>query len=134
MVNDLLLISLSLSLSTCSEVAGLFLIDPLFEGLFLNSGKGESDDSAESDAQPRTWSEYWMKRLTPRWTGVWLSAAVGFNRLSLMIGMMSPVEDPKFSEILPSEVILRKVGSDVHQCNSPFSRSTNCLLPPCRNI
>ena len=118
----------------CSEVAGLFLIDPLFEGLFLDNSKGETDDSAESDAQPRTWSEYWMKRLTPRWTGVWLSAAVGFNRLSLMIGMMSPVEDPKLSELLPSEVILRKVGrDDVYGCKHPFSPPTNYLLPPYRS-
>ena len=98
--------------SSFSEVAGLFLINPLSEGLFLDSRKGETADSAESDAKPRTWSEYWMRYLTPRWTGVWISAAVGFNRLSLMVGLTSPVEEPELSDLLPHEVVLRKVSEE----------------------
>ena len=102
----------------CSDVAGLLLIDPLFEGLFLDEKQGESAGSAtksdkDNDNQnqlPKTWSEFWTKHLTSRWSGVWISAAVGFNRLSLMLGLMAPVEDPKLNDMLPKEVILRKVS------------------------
>lgn len=105
----------SFSRCPCSDVAGLLLIDPLFEGLFLDEKRGENADSAtksdDNDTQlPKTWSEFWTKHLTSRWSGVWISAAVGFNRLSLMLGLMSPVEDPKLNDILPKEVILRKVN------------------------
>ena len=97
---------------TGSDVAGLLLIDPLFEGLFLDEvgRRRENADSAESDHLPKTWSDYWTNLLTPRWTGVWISAAVGFNRLSLMVGLSSPVEDPGLNDILPKDVILRKVS------------------------
>ena len=93
-------------------MAGLLLIDPLFEGLFLDEvgRQGGNASSAESDHLPKTWSDYWTNLLTPRWTGVWISAAVGFNRLSLMVGLSSPVEDPGLNDILPKDVILRKVS------------------------
>ena len=98
----------------CSDVAGLLLIDPLFEGLFLDKKQGESADSAtqsnDNNQLPMTWSEFWTKQLTTRWSGVWISAVVGFNRFSLMLGLMSPVEDPKLNDMLPKEVILRKVN------------------------
>ena len=91
------------------------LIDPLFEGLFLDEEGGKEDaDSASSDNLPRTWSEFWMKQLTPRLQGVWISAVIGFNRISLMLGLMSPVEEPKLNDHLPKEVILRKVSEAVH--------------------
>lgn len=109
-----------------SDVAGLLLIDPMFEGLFLDErGRGEAN-SADSDHLPKTWSDYWTNVLTPRWTGVWISAAVGFNRLSLMVGLTSPVEDPKLNDLLPKEVILRKVS----ECYNNYV----CEPGLCKNI
>ena len=113
---------------TYSEVAGMLLIDPLFEGLFLDEKRGgESADSSATKSTdnntqlPKTWSEFWTKHLTSRWSGVWVSAVVGFNRLSLMLGLMSPVEDPKLNDMLPKEVILRKVS----EVDAPDTHYTN---------
>lgn len=56
-----------------------------------------------------TWYDYWYKRMVPHAQGVWLSGVIGFNRLSLMVGLMSPAEAPKLTELLPKEVLTRKV-------------------------
>ena len=92
-------------------MAGLLLIDPAFEMLFdsIENHSSSSSSDSQGNAQPLTWYEYWYKRIIPHAQTVWLSAVVGFNRLSLMVGLMSPVEDPVLTKLLSKEVITRKV-------------------------
>lgn len=93
-------------------MAGLLLIDPTFEMLFSADGepeKGEHSDSDSESQRPLTWHEYWYEHVIPGSQGVWLSAVVGFNRLSLMVGLTSPLEDPKLARVLSQEVQIRKV-------------------------
>ena len=99
-----------------SEVAGLFLIDPAYEGLFSSNqdmtGENRKSDSSTESQESLTWQEYWNKKMVPHAQGVWLSAVIGFNRLSLMVGLMSPVEDADLLPILPQQVVTRKVWHD----------------------
>lgn len=95
------------------EVAGLLLIDPAFEMIF-GSKDDEADSGAETErskgneAPPLTWHNYWYKTMVPHAQGLWLSSVIGFNRLSLMIGLMSPTEEPSLITLLPKEVLIRK--------------------------
>ncbi len=96
-------------------MAGLLLIDPAFEMLFdameSDSGSSGDDRDPEGDApQPLTWHEYWYERIIPSAQGMRLSAVIGFNRLSLMVGLTSSVEKPELAKLLPKEVIQRKVS------------------------
>ena len=106
-----------------SEVAGLLLIDPAVESLFdIQSDSSQSDssqsDSSQSDSssesQPQfndsIWAEYWYSRAVPHMQSVQMSASLGFSRIGLMLGLMTPVEEPGLQKILPAEVITRKVG------------------------
>ena len=96
----------------------MFLIDPVFEGLFSLNVQEDMDtsksDSETSDPDSLTWHEYWYKKVVPHTQRVWLSAVIGFNRLSLMLGLMSPVEDASLLPVLPQQVITRKVGGCIH--------------------
>ena len=86
------------------------LIDPAFEMLFSADEEPEEEQHSEAESQhPLTWQEYWYEHVIPRSQGVWLSAVVGFNRLSLMVGLTSPLEDPKLARVLSQEVTIRKV-------------------------
>ena len=93
-------------------MAGLLLIDPAFE-LLLSSDEEEErkqPETSESDTEsPPTWHKYWYKTIVPHAQGVWLSAVLGFNRLSLMVGLMNVLEEPKLAKILPQDVQTRKV-------------------------
>ena len=42
---------------------------------------------------------------------VQVSASLGFNRVGLMLGLMSPVEEPELKRLLPEEAITIKVKS-----------------------
>ena len=78
-----------------------------------SSDTGSRTGGSKEDTAPLTWYDYWYKRMVPHAQGVWLSGVIGFNRLSLMVGLMSPVEAPKLTELLPKEVLTRKVrGQD----------------------
>ena len=102
----------------CSEVAGLLLIDPAVESLFDG---GPSDRSREDKSHSRSedqaqthgsaWSEYWYTRVLPPMQSVQVSASLGFNRIGLMLGLMSPVEEPELKRLLPEEAITIKVNS-----------------------
>lgn len=50
----------------------MFLIDPLVENLFDNE----------------QWKDYWYNKLIPRLHAMQLSAAVGINRIFLLLGMI----------------------------------------------
>ena len=86
-----------------SEVGGLFLIDPAFEGLFSMRKTSESQDKITS------WQDLWNKKILPFYQGKWLTSVIGFNRISLMLGLMSPVEDEKLIQVLDKDSITRKV-------------------------
>ncbi len=70
----------------------------------------ESKETTESGSESITWQAYWYKKVVVHAQGVWLSAIIGFNRLSLMIGLMSPVEEPALVNILSKEVVTRKAS------------------------
>lgn len=42
-----------------------------------------------------------------------MSGSLGFNRLGLMAGLMSPVELPELSNLLTDDIIAIKVGLEV---------------------
>jgi len=84
-------------------VEGLLLIDPAFEGLFSMRKSSESQDEIS------TWQELWYKKIVPFYQGKWLTSVIGFNRISLMLGLMSPVEDEKLHQVLDKDTITRKV-------------------------
>lgn len=95
-------------------MAGLLLIDPAFEMIFSSKDEELSDTGSRTgelkkDDVPLTWYNYWYKRMVPHAQGVWLSGVIGFNRLSLMVGLMSPVEEPGLTKLLSKEVLTRKV-------------------------
>ena len=93
----------------------MLLIDPAFETLLEDKPEEEEGGEAKSESNPDhppplTWHKYWYERLVPHAQGLWLSAVLGFNRLSLMVGLMKVVEDPRLAVLLPKEVQTRKVG------------------------
>ena len=91
-------------------MAGLFLIEPAIETLLDNDPTEEPTNTPQEDTESHLkWPEYWNTRLVPSSQGQWLSAAVGFSRLELMFGLRSPVEEPSLQNILPKDVLLRKV-------------------------
>lgn len=103
---------------TCSELAGLFLIDPAPETLFdaKPEAKSHPDIPEEPDGQEEystPWSKYWYRGTVPHLQSVHVSGSLGFNRLGLMLGLMSPVEVPELQKVLPSETITRKVKLSV---------------------
>ena len=93
---------------THSEVAGLFLINPAVETLL---DYDPSSQATPTDAPPESlgWPEYWNNKLVPSAQNTWLSSAIGFTRVTVMIGLSSAVEEPELKDLLPSDVILRKV-------------------------
>ena len=102
----------------CSEVAGLLLIDPAVETLFDGGQSDRSrEDKSHSQSKDHTqthgsaWSEYWYTRVLPPMQSVQVSASLGFNRIGLMLGLMSPVEEPELKRLLPEEAITVKVNS-----------------------
>ena len=126
-----------------SELAGLFLIDPAPETLFDAKPEGESHPDTppeESDGQEEystPWSQYWYRRTVPHLQSVHLSGSLGFNRLGLMLGLMSPVEIPELQRVLPSEVVTRKVRLSVEVLvldgsfySYPFSIQKHLLCQP----
>ena len=102
----------------CSEVAGLLLIDPAVETLFdggqsdkSREDKSHSQSKDQTQTQGSAWSEYWYTRVLPPMQSVQVSASLGFNRVGLMLGLMSPVEEPELKRLLPEEAITIKVKS-----------------------
>ena len=64
-----------------------------------------------SEQEITTWQALWYRKIVPFYQGKWLTGVIGFNRISLMVGLMSPVEDNKLLDILPKDSITRKVRS-----------------------
>ena len=113
-------------------MAGLLLIDPAIESLFdydeeeeeeeedssdpsydTNSNTTASDKEEREEREERekvTWSQYWHRRVIPYFSSMQISASVGFNRISLMVGLMSSVEEPQMKQLLREEMITIKVG------------------------
>ncbi len=100
----------------CSELAGLLLIDPAVESLFEGGHNSspernrDREDLGTEQAPPMNWSSYWYRGVVPHMQGMRLSATVGFNRVTLMLRLMSPVEEPELKQVLPDEVITMKVS------------------------
>ena len=98
---------------THSELAGLFLIDPAAESLFeanpypANATREDSGDESEFNTP---WSQYWYRRTVPHLQSVHVSASLGFNRLGLMVGLMSALEVPELKTTLTDDVIAIKVS------------------------
>ena len=98
---------------THSELAGLFLIDPAAESLFeanpypANATREDSGDESEFNTP---WSQYWYRRTVPHLQSVHVSASLGFNRLGLMVGLMSALEIPELKTTLTDDVIAIKVS------------------------
>ena len=120
-----------------SEVAGLLLIDPAVESLFdIQSDSSNSDsrqsDSSESQTQSEgsLWAEYWYSRAVPHMQSVQMSASLGFSRIGLMLGLMTPVEEPGLQKILPEEVIIRKVGRPGGSRGDIFSGLSLSIVSP----
>ena len=89
-----------------SDISGVFLIDPAVESLFDKTNpQSQGGDGVEPKETP--WREYWYRGAMPRMQSVHLSAMLGFNRLALMLGLMSPLEDKDLK--LPESVVTRKV-------------------------
>ena len=85
----------------CSDVAGLLLINPMAEFLFHDAAAAEGRDEL-------TWSEYWHRRVVPSMQGAQFTAALGLNRIALMLGLLNPVE-PRMRSVYPESVLTRKV-------------------------
>ena len=105
---------------THSELAGLFLIDPAAETLFeANSdANSQSQNSIPQDEEEleksefkTPWSHYWYRKTVPHLQSVHMSGSLGFNRLGLMVGLMSALEVPELQTILTDDVIAIKVSA-----------------------
>lgn len=72
-----------------------------------------SETTPTSTEQPKSlgWPEFWNSKLVPSIHGKWLSSAIGFTRIAVMVGLSSALEEPSLKEILPNDVILRKVSN-----------------------
>ncbi len=98
-----------------SEVAGLFLIDPAIENLLDFDPSSQTTPPSNEQSELLGWPEFWNSKLVPSVHGKWLSSAIGFTRIAVMVGLTSAVEEPDLKEILTKDVLLRKV-SDNGQC------------------
>ena len=105
-------------------MSGLFLIDPAFEGLFAVK-KNQDSPPKQSSEKIVTWPDLWYKKIVPHYQGKWFTSVIGFNRISLMLGLMSPVEDNKLLGILSKDIITRKV-SIRYKKTLPFTCSLLC--------
>ena len=95
--------------SSSSEVAGLLLVDPAPETIFDSKDQEPEKTGSENEESTMTWYKYFYKRMIPHAQGLWLSAVIGFNRLSLMVGYISPLEEDNLATVLPKEVVTRRV-------------------------
>ena len=104
---------------TCSELAGILLIDPAPETLFDAGETSRStatptdppEDSGETSEERDTlWSHHWYRKTVPHLQSVHLSGSLGFNRLGLMVGLMSALEVPELKTVLSDDVIAIKVN------------------------
>ena len=103
----------------CSEVAGLFMIDPASESLFdatlevpggappKKPQEGEKDEESEVYRTP--WAKYWYKNVVPHLQSLHLSGSLGYNRLGLILGLMPAVELPELMKVLPEDAVRRNV-------------------------
>ena len=102
-----------------SELAGLFLIDPAAETLFDADPDPESHsdlnkEQVESSNEFKTpWSHYWYRQTVPHLQSVHVSGSLGFNRLGIMVGLMSAVEIPELQKILSDNIIAIRVSIDL---------------------
>ena len=102
---------------TCSELAGLFLIDPAPETLFdanpmhpTPTSQNNERSETEKDELTTPWAHYWYHNTVPHLQSLHVSGSLGFNRLGLMLGLMSPVEVPELKKIIADDVITIKVS------------------------
>ena len=110
------------TICTCtphSELAGLFLIDPAAETLFDADPDPESHsdlnrEQVESSDEFKTpWSHYWYRQTVPHLQSVHVSGSLGFNRLGIMVGLMSAVEIPELKKILSDNIMAIRVSIDL---------------------
>ncbi len=95
----------------------MLLIDPAIESLFDGGPDSNPEEEWNRDEQgsvsdPMTWSSYWYRAVVPQMQSISLSATVGFNRVALMLRLMSPIEEPKLKKVLSEEIITMKVSED----------------------
>ena len=117
-----------------SELAGLFLIDPAPESLFdaNPSPSMAMKDSSNEEADFKTpWSHYWYHGTVPHLQSVHVSGSLGFNRLGLMLGLMSALEVPELKTTLTDDVIAIKVSGVNLVSVTPAIIE---LIDGCRNI
>ena len=97
----------------------MFLIDPAAETLFDADPDPESrldlnKEQVESSNEFKTpWSHYWYRQTVPHLQSVHVSGSLGFNRLGLMVGLMSAVEVPELQKILSDNIIAIRVSIDL---------------------
>ena len=109
---------------TRSEIAGVLLIDPAPDTLFEAntpspspptpppSSGTEQDEYLDIETRPvaSPWTRHWYQNTVPHLQSLHMSGSLGFNRLGLMAGLMSPVELPELSNLLTDDIIAIKVG------------------------
>ena len=107
-----------------SELAGLLLIDPAPETIFdpdtpsspsqpaKPSPPGTDDEYLATEARDNSpWTTHWYRKTVPHLQSLHMSGSLGFNRLGLMAGLMTPVEVPELSGVLTDDIIAIKVSS-----------------------
>ena len=75
------------------------------ESLFDKSDQQSQGGGGEEKETP--WRQYWYHDTLPHLHSVRLSAMLGYNRVALMLGLMSPLESKDLK--LPPAVVTRKV-------------------------
>jgi pimeloyl-ACP methyl ester carboxylesterase len=106
------------------ELAGLLLIDPAPETIFdpdtpsspsepaKPSPPGTDDEYLATEARDNSpWTTHWYRKTVPHLQSLHMSGSLGFNRLGLMAGLMTPVEVPELSGVLTDDIIAIKVSS-----------------------
>ena len=96
------------SLHVYSELAGLLLIDPAPETLF-DVAPSTLQGQPDNKELETLWYQHWYRGTVPHLQSVHVSGSLGFNRLGLMVGLMSAVEVPELRNILTDDVIAIKV-------------------------
>lgn len=89
---------------THSDVYGLLLFDPAVESLF---DKLNQQSQVGEGGEETPWRQFWYHDALPHLQSVRLSAMLGYNRVALMLGLMSPLESKDLK--LPPAVVTRKV-------------------------
>ena len=65
-------------------------------------------------------SSFRYDEVVPQVSSLYLSAMIGLNRLSLIVGLTKPVADQEVLRVVPEGYVDRKVGDNSEHCSLIF--------------